>query len=101
MLKRNTVEKLVRRRKIDGGLESEKTENPDPKNIPRFRPFGILEPLPAKEARKSILTVLQIVCELASVQGKIKAIDSRILEVKQAMKGDDEVCRAVLQVLHI
>ncbi|EYB83552.1 hypothetical protein Y032_0333g2805 [Ancylostoma ceylanicum] len=43
---------------------------------------------------------LQIVCEIASVQCKIKAIDSRILKLKETLKGDAGVCRAVLQVLH-
>lgn len=44
---------------------------------------------------------LQIVCELATVQCKIKAIDSRIMDIKESLKEDDEICRTMLQVLNL
>ncbi|VDK58197.1 unnamed protein product [Cylicostephanus goldi] len=54
------VESKIRQRKGEQKAEHTEDEQTKAKEVPSFRPFGILEPTPAKEARKSMHTVLQV-----------------------------------------
>ncbi|CAJ0594429.1 unnamed protein product [Cylicocyclus nassatus] len=91
----------IRQRKGEQKTEHVEEEQTKAKEVPTFRPFGILEPTPAKEARKSMHTVLQIVCELASVQSKIKKLDERIIALKGNLKEDEQVWTKFEEVVKI
>lgn len=46
-----------------------------------FRPFGLLEPLSAKHARKSITTILPLLCDLANLKIQINNLNKEINKI--------------------
>ncbi|WKX91868.1 hypothetical protein Q1695_010140 [Nippostrongylus brasiliensis] len=90
----------VRRRKDDPVLrKDDKEEPPKPKSLPNFRPFGLFEPLSAKEARHSMHSALELVCELANLQSEIKSIDAQMATIKKVLQDDSKLCQKFLEVL--
>ncbi|VDO44370.1 unnamed protein product [Haemonchus placei] len=91
----------VRKRKEDEpSKKEEETEKPK-KQIPNFRPFGIFEPLCVKEARKTMHSAIEIVCELATLQCEIKRLDSKTLSIKKSLNLDQELCQKLERVLKV
>ncbi|VDL71818.1 unnamed protein product [Nippostrongylus brasiliensis] len=90
----------VRRRKDDPVLRKDDKEEPQkPKSMPNFRPFGLFEPLSAKEARHSMHSALELVCELANLQSEIKSIDAQMATIKKVLQDDSKLCQKFLEVL--
>ncbi|VDK89433.1 unnamed protein product [Litomosoides sigmodontis] len=63
-----------------------------PNNLPsqgnrscQFRPFGVLEPLCAKAARRDIAKALPLICEIASVKYKLKELDKEYNKLKKSL----------------
>ncbi|PIO70732.1 hypothetical protein TELCIR_07402 [Teladorsagia circumcincta] len=95
-------ESKVRKRKEDDASKKEQEDDkPKVKHIPNFRPFGVFEPLCAKEARKTMHSALEIVCELATLQCEIKRIDSRTLSVKESLNLDSELSEKLEHILKV
>ncbi|VDM51681.1 unnamed protein product [Angiostrongylus costaricensis] len=90
----------IRSRKAESFDANSEQEKPKPE-IPRFRPFGILEPSSAKEARKTMQSALQIICELATLQYEIKRIDSKLLTIKKTLTEDRELSQKLYEVLQV
>ncbi|KAJ1363109.1 hypothetical protein KIN20_022873 [Parelaphostrongylus tenuis] len=82
----------------DAKVEQQETTKP---LIPRFRPFGILEPSSAKEARRTIHSALQIICELVTLQNEIKRIDSKLLAIKETLTRDRDLSQKLDDILQI
>ncbi|KAK5973068.1 hypothetical protein GCK32_001978 [Trichostrongylus colubriformis] len=92
----------VRKRREDVDLKEEKqTDKTKVKHVPNFRPFGVFEPLCAKEARKAMHSALEIVCELATLQNEIKRLDSRMLSIKESLNLDSELSQKLERVLKV
>ncbi|KJH52765.1 hypothetical protein DICVIV_00972 [Dictyocaulus viviparus] len=91
---------MIRNRKAEN--TEMKTEERDLKSkIAKFRPFGVLEPLSAKKARKTIHSALQIASEMATIQCEIKHIDSKMLKLKEDLINNRELCQKLHEILHI
>lgn len=47
-----------------------------------YRPFGLLEPLVAKQARKTMVEkVLPTICDLANVQNELRQIEKELTQL--------------------
>ncbi|KAK6729939.1 hypothetical protein RB195_006782 [Necator americanus] len=103
--KQSGVEKKeeIRHRKASKSTQQSETTESKVKTdgFQVFRPFGILEPLPAKEARKYAHDALQVVCELASIQRRIMKIDARIMVIKEQLRHHDQICRRIQRILEV
>uniref|UniRef100_A0A7I4XXG9 Vacuolar ATPase assembly protein VMA22 n=1 Tax=Haemonchus contortus TaxID=6289 RepID=A0A7I4XXG9_HAECO len=91
----------VRKRKEDEPSKKEEEAEKPKKQIPNFRPFGIFEPLCAKEARKTMHSAVEIVCELATLQCEIKRLDSKTLSIKKSLNLDQDLCQKLERVLKV
>ncbi|CAD6184662.1 unnamed protein product [Caenorhabditis auriculariae] len=82
----------TRNRKQKEKDEDEKEEK-EAKTVKKsnFRPFGILEPLPAKEARHHLSDAINVICELASLQYALKQCDEKISSTLETIKTDEKL----------
>ncbi|CAI4223755.1 unnamed protein product [Auanema sp. JU1783] len=87
--KRNKSKKKTEEESEEKKSESEKETKE--KKVGQYRPFGILEPTPAKSARKEMSEVMTTVCELASIRAEIKEVDNAMEKLMDSFKKDKEL----------
>ncbi|CAB3408893.1 unnamed protein product [Caenorhabditis bovis] len=96
--KKSVKNRKVEEAKQDDENDSEKTSKPTPIKG-QFRPFGILEPSSAKEARSEMKKCIELICELATIQNSIKSVDAKLRNAYETCKCDEELAKSLKSLI--
>ncbi|PAV78803.1 hypothetical protein WR25_00496 [Diploscapter pachys] len=71
-------------------ISDKDSEEDDAKTKPQFRPFGILEPSCAKQARKDIKRSIEIACDLATIQLELFKVEHDLVDSMKKLNVDEK-----------